>query len=145
MDCPTVTLRPLSPSDLDLVLAWRSNPKIYEHFEEQDSPIDWETHLTWYASRPPNQIDLMICYQGRRVGIVNVDSDGDVSIYVGEVALWDNGIAKAALQQLIERVDRKLTARVHESNERSRALFESVGFELVCRDGEWHDYSYQSK
>ena len=137
-----VELRPLRVDDLELVLAWRSNPQIYENFKEQESELSWEEHLRWFATRPDNRFDFIIEYRGRRVGCVSVSADDLVSIYIGEVSLWGNGVAKSALKALNDRLDRRLIAEVHQDNIASQRLFEDCGFNKIS-DGEWIQYEYQ--
>jgi hypothetical protein len=35
----TLSFRPIREDELELLLAWQSNPLIYEHFREQDGPL----------------------------------------------------------------------------------------------------------
>jgi RimJ/RimL family protein N-acetyltransferase len=137
-----VNIRPLSVDDLELVLAWRSNPQIYKYFNQQDSALSWEAHMQWFATRSDKRLDFIIEYCGRRVGCVSVSADNRVSIYIGEVSLWGNGVAKSALKSLIDQIDRKLVAEVHENNIASQQLFEDCGFTKVS-DGEWFQYEYE--
>lgn len=141
-----ITLRQVTVQDLELILAWRSNPNIYENFREQDGPLDWEEHVTWYATRPPKRKDLMIEYNGRRVGVVSIAADGDTGVYIGEVTSWGKGIAEEALRQACQVTsDRKLTAQIHEDNGRSQRLFEKCGFEKAERQGEWLLFRYEEE
>ena len=137
-----VTLRPVRVQDLELLLAWRSNPVIYRHFREQDGPLTWESHVTWFASRPDDRRDLLIEFRGRRVGVVSVSSDNDVGIYIGETALWGDGIASVVLDEVTTQYDEPLTAEVHSENTASQRLFEHCGFERVEED-EWITYRFR--
>jgi hypothetical protein len=47
----SVSLKPVTLDDLELLLAWRSNPRIYEHFRGQDGSLKWEAHVAWFANR----------------------------------------------------------------------------------------------
>lgn len=137
-----VNLRLVRVDDLELLLAWRSNPKIYEQFREQEGPLSWAEHLTWFATRPHGRHDYIIEYDGRRVGSVAVTEDERVSIYVGETSLWGKGIASAALNEITRRYE-QLTAVIHRENEASQRLFERCGFEHVG-GSEWLSYRYES-
>jgi RimJ/RimL family protein N-acetyltransferase len=133
-----VTLRQVRIEDLELMMAWRSNPRIYEHFREQEGPLEWAEHIQWFATRPPERRDFVIEYQGRRVGVVAIAADGDVGTYIGEESLWGEGIATEALKIACDRMeDRNLQAQIHTDNERSRRLFEKCGFEQVTTKGVW--------
>lgn len=137
-----VDIRPLRIDDLELVLAWRSNPQIYENFKQQESELSWEEHLQWFATRADERLDFIIEYRGRRVGCVSVSADNLVSIYIGEISLWGNGVAKSALKTLLGRLDRSLVAEVHQDNIASQRLFEDCGFNKIS-GGEWFQYEYQ--
>lgn len=143
---PTVWIRPLSSADLELVLAWRSNPLVYRHFRGQDGPLNWEDHVSWFQSRPIKRHDFVIKYGDRRVGLVSLDADDHVSIYLGDVSVRGEGVASAALRWLCSRFGdaRPLRAEIHESNEDSIALFERCGFEAVGREGGWLEYKFLS-
>ncbi|WP_439028732.1 GNAT family N-acetyltransferase [Haloarchaeobius sp. DT45] len=142
-----VSVRPLSRDDLELVYAWRSNPLVYEHFREQDSPLDWDSHVSWFNSRDASRFDFVIHYDGRRVGVVSLDSADKSGIYLGDISSRGDGVATRALNWLCSRFagERPLYATIEESNDASRRLFERCGF--VCdgvEDG-WEHYEYRVK
>jgi RimJ/RimL family protein N-acetyltransferase len=143
-DTTSISVSPLDKNDLELVLAWRSNPEIYRHFRKQNDPLDWDEHVKWFESRTPSRYDFIIHYNGRRVGVVNIGSDNDVGIYLGDCSARGRGIATNALNWLCERFDdrRPLIAEIHESNEASQRLFRRCGFEEAQKEGEWIKYWY---
>lgn len=135
----------MQPDDLELVLAWRSNPEVYEHFRKQDGPLEWNEHLSWYGSRDTDRHDYVIRYQGRRVGTISLDPDSNVGVCIGEVSLWGEGIGSEAVEWLCEQHDREaFFAEIDVENETSRRLFESCGFSVHERDGEWLLYRRES-
>lgn len=138
----TVTLKPVTIDDLELLLAWRSNPEVYSYFETQKKPLEWGDHLEWFASRGDDRHDYIIQYAGRRVGVVSVTEENYVSIYIGEVSLWGSGVAKATLKALTEQLTGTLYARIHRDNERSIGLFKSIGFTRRKEDDEWCVFEY---
>lgn len=140
----SLMVRPMEQDDLELVLAWRNNPEIYEHFFEQDGVITWDNHVKWYKNRPADREDYIIRYQDRRVGVVSLDESGFVSIYIGEIPLWGQGIASRMLNWVTQRhyPDRSLQAEIHEKNNRSKRLFEKCDFVQSDRDGDWVIYQY---
>lgn len=144
MDTTPVEISPLSEDDLELVLAWRSNPEVYRHFRQQTSPLDWDEHTEWFESRLPDRHDFMIHFNKRRVGVISIGADDEVGIYLGDFSAHGKGIATAALNWLCERFDhrRPLTAEIHEDNEASQQLFHRCGFEKVKKEEEWIEYSY---
>lgn len=136
----------MESDDLELVLAWRSNPKIYRHFRRQESPLNWEEHLSWYESLDNNRHDFIIDYKNRRVGVVSITASDRISIYIGDFSAHGQGVATAALNWLCERFKHRspLIAEIHEENNTSKRLFEKCGFQPFRHDGEWIEYSYES-
>lgn len=143
-DHPSVRVSPLDPGDLELVLAWRSNPEVYAHFRQQDGPLDWDEHVSWYESRDSDRYDFVINFDGRRVGVVNVDPTDEVGIFLGDFSARGNGVATTALGWLCDRFESRvpLFADIHEENEPSRELFERCGFQQQGCDGTWLRYVY---
>lgn len=139
-----VRVSPLSDDDLELVLAWRSNPHVYRHFRNQDGPLKWEDHVSWFESRPEDRYDYVLQFAGRRVGVVSLDADDAVSVYLGDVDARGQGVGTNAVEWLCDRFDDRapLRAEIHEPNTRSQRLFERCGFTRRGRDGEWLQYEY---
>jgi RimJ/RimL family protein N-acetyltransferase len=139
-----IDIRHAKVQDLELMLAWRSNPEIYRHFKEQDGPLEWSEHLDWFRSRHENREDFIIEYKGRRVGSVSIDEEGYIGVYIGETAAQGDGVGEYAVKWLIEEYagDRELKAEIKDENEVSMALFESLGFKEIDREGSWIKYSY---
>jgi len=138
-------IAPMKTKDLELVLAWRSNPKIYKNSREQSEPLDWETHVSWYESRDPDRHDFIIHYEDRRVGVVSISETDEVSIYLGDFSAHGEGVAPTALSWICDRFKHRepLIAQIHENNTHSVRLFESYGFQQRERDGEWKEYCYE--
>jgi RimJ/RimL family protein N-acetyltransferase len=142
----SLEIQPMREKDLELVLAWRNNPRIYNNFAEQDEPIRWDNHVAWYEQRPADREDYIIRCNNRRVGVVSLDKNDFVSIYIGEQPLWGQGIASRALKWLIQRYSpsRPLYAEVHTENDRSEHLFKQCGFIQSDCKNEWAIYQYNS-
>lgn len=139
-----LTFRPLRVEDLELVLAWRSNPEVYEHFREQTAPLDWNDHLSWFSSRPNGRHDYIIEYKGRRVGSVNLSPDSFVGVYIGEIDLWGEGVGVSAVEWVCKRHPREeFFAEIHEENSASKALFEGCGFVAYDNSDDWIVYRLQ--
>lgn len=137
-----VEFRQIRVDDLELLIAWRSNPLIYKHLRDQDEALDWRTHIEWFDSRSDERIDYIIEYRGRRVGSVSVTEDRFVGVYVGEISLWGQGIGEYAVNWICERHGQTETlfAEVHKDNISSRRLFEKCGFSQDQRDCDWIIY-----
>lgn len=146
----TISLRQAVDDDLELMMAWRSNPFVYEGFYLQNRPLKWEEHYSWWKSRD-NRVDWIISLHGeehsRDVGSVNVsfmDNDTpEIGIYIGEVTLWGRGVARSAISLVINWLKilgyKIVRARIMKLNIKSLKLFEGLGFKKIGegRKGEW--------
>ncbi|NUC70869.1 GNAT family N-acetyltransferase [Haloterrigena sp. SYSU A558-1] len=145
-----IEFRPATEDDLELMMAWRSHPDLYENFYIQDKELDWETHIEWWEGRT-NRRDWIIVLQEndrwRDVGNVSLsDLDTDcpeVGIYIGEVSSWGKGVATKAVEfalSWLRTQDYSEThARILKHNDASQRVFEKIGFEHagLARDGEY--------
>ena len=86
----------------------------------------------------------MMEWGGRRVGLVGIDADNQISIYVGDESALGNKIATDGLNWICEKyADRTpLRAEVHVENDPSKNLFKKVGFEFVSSERNWEMYEY---
>lgn len=144
-DDPSIRMTPVEQNDLELMLAWRSNPEIYRYFRQQEGPLDWEDHVAWFNSRADDRYDFVIHYEGRRVGIVTIDGDDMVGIYIGDFSARGNGIATQAIKWLCDRFKERvpLFAEINKGNDSSKRLFRRCGFQQDDEDGEWLIYAYE--
>lgn len=138
-----VELRPATEEDLELMMAWRNNPMLYENFYRQNGPLTWSEHLSWWTSRENRRDWIIKTYgedRGRDVGCVNFSqlekSYPEIGIWIGEVTLWGKGVASQAVEVAIEWLREQdeyegIRARVLTENTASRRFFEKLGFEHV--------------
>ncbi|MEY7849454.1 GNAT family N-acetyltransferase [Natrarchaeobius sp. A-rgal3] len=142
----SLRITPLTRTDLELVLAWRSNPKIYRHFRHQMEPLDWDEHVEWFESRSQRRHDFIVRFDERRVGVVSLSADEEVSVYLGDFSAHGYGVATATLEWLCDRFVKRtpFIAEIHEENNPSIRLFERCGFERTHRNGDWLYYEYRS-
>lgn len=139
-----LSYRQTGAEDLELLLAWRSNPRVYEHFRNQDRPLSWEEHHSWFESRSADRHDFTILYEERRVGSVFLTPDSFVGVYVGEIDLWGKGIGTAAVDWICTEFDREaFFAEIHAENGGSKRLFEGCGFTAYDRQDDWLIYRRQ--
>jgi RimJ/RimL family protein N-acetyltransferase len=140
-----INIRPVKVQDLELMLAWRSNPEVYKHFRSQDEPLSWQEHVKWFSSRPDHREDFIIEYKGRRVGSVFIDENNYIGLYIGEIEAQGQGIGETALEWVVDEFgkERVLKAEIHEENDPSRNLFEKKGFNQEEIDGNWVQYGYE--
>lgn len=148
-----IEFRQATENDLELLLAWRSHPKLYGNFYLQKGPLDWDAHREWWFSREHRRDWIIVLDSDGRwrdVGSVNV-SDLDtnlpeVGVYVGEITLWGQGVATDAVAFAVDWAKDQgypaVKARILESNEGSRRVFESLGFRKVGAARE-NEYEYR--
>jgi len=137
-----IRLRPAVEEDLEILLAWRSHPDVYQHFSKQTGPLTWDEHIQFWNSRE-NRIDWIILLDDgkkvRKVGSVNVSNlsqkNPEVGIFIGEITAKGKGIATTALklvkQWLKARGYSTVVAHVHRNNVASQKLFVRAGFRLI--------------
>ena len=138
-----IILRDISDSDLPLIMAWRSNPLIYQGFYTQKSPLVWHEHLSWWKSRPSSWKQFIITLiqdtHVRDIGVVSIGQmeywEAEIGIYIGEVTLWGKGYGKQAvklaLDYLREHGFKYTRTTILDNNERSQRLFQSLGYKRI--------------
>jgi RimJ/RimL family protein N-acetyltransferase len=134
-------IRRASFDDLELILSWQSNPRVYRDIPYQDDALKWEDYIKWFCTRSPKCRDFLIEYHERRVGVVSITVDGRVGVYMGEVTLWDEGVASKALSLACTQVnDRSLYSKIHKSNSETRRTFRKCGFKCTDNEEEFKIY-----
>jgi RimJ/RimL family protein N-acetyltransferase len=137
-----VLLRDADDGDLELLMAWRSNPLVYQHFTIQNQPLAWEEHLRWWRGRKHRKDWIVLLKDGGRVRAVGSANASrldepvpEVGLYIGESTLWGKGVGRGALTRVLILLARdgysRCWAGIQASNDRSRRLFERLGFQLV--------------
>jgi RimJ/RimL family protein N-acetyltransferase len=128
-----IQLKELEYSDLDILLAWRSNPDIYKNYKN-NRVIPWEEHKNWFYNRK-NRIDWIILLDDRRVGTLNIitlDTYPEIGILIGDTTLWNRGIGtetvKLGINWLIQQKYDKVCATVKKENISSCKLWEKLNF-----------------
>ena len=131
------------------MLAWRSNPLVYEDLYTQgylrEGPLVWSKHLAWWNSRYNWRIWIIQVEESdytRSVGVVSVSQldswAPQIGFYVGEITLWGKGVGKEAVLHALKWLKQKKYSRVRttvlQTNERSLKLLASLGFQRM-REG----------
>ena len=149
-----ISLREVTDNDMELVLAWRNSPPVYQGFYEQGygskGTISWTEHYLWWKSRFNWKRFITQVNDGmitRDVGCVNFSGldnwNPEVGIFIGEVSLWGRGVGKKALSLALDWLKENGYTAVHTTilkyNMRSIKLFESIGFKKIGegREGEF--------
>ena len=144
-----ISLRNATDADLPLMMAWRSNPEIYQGMYEQKEPLKWDEHVNWWKSRPSTwktfivQTDDEWC---RPVGLINIGQmehwSPEIGYLIGCVTDWRKGYMKEALIQAMKWLKEQGYEYCHTTikieNERSANLAYRLGFEILggAREGE---------
>lgn len=132
-------LKLASDADIELVMAWRSNPLIYQGFYTQTAPLTWEEHKDWWYSRNKDWREFIIWLDGRRIGVVSIGQldhwSPELGYFIGEISLWGKGYGKQAvslaMDYLRETGKEYCHTTVLEDNTRSLRLLSSLGFTVL--------------
>jgi len=141
-----LNLRKANNDDLPLMMAWRSNPLVYEGFYQQTKPLQWGEHEHWFSTRNKGWRTFIIEYMERPVGVVTIGQldhwSPEIGYYVGEVSLWNCGVGTHAVSLALDYLEKKRYEHCHttvlETNKASLKLLEKLGFEILgkAREGE---------
>ena len=144
-----IFLQEATETDLPLMMAWRSNPLIYEGFYTQTKSLTWEEHIKWWESRY-NWKSFIVCLllnnRIRKIGVVTLGQldhwNPEIGFYIGEVSLWGQGYGKEAVALGVEWLKEHGYTATHttvkKDNKGSLKLLQSLGFEITneAREGE---------
>jgi len=125
--------------DLTLMMAWRSNPLLYEGFVQQAKPLTWEEHTKWFQSRNKDWRTFIIEYEGRKIGVVTIGQldhwSPEIGYYIGDTTLWGRGLGKEAVKLALDWLRgegyKYCHTTVKKDNKRSYGLLKSLGFEYL--------------
>lgn len=145
-----ILLREATNSDMALVMAWRSNPLVYQGFYSQKKPLEWEEHKSWWLSRNRDwkEFIVVLAEDGcmRDIGVVTIGQldhwSPEVGYFIGEVSLWGKGYGKESVRLSLEWLKAHGKMYCHTTvlvkNTRSLSLLRSLGFEYLdkAREGE---------
>ena len=151
VDFKDIKLRDVIEDDLELIMAWRSNPQTYKYFYVQDSPLRWEEHIAFWESRKERKDWIILFKQNRKwrkVGSVNAcnlsDNYPEVGVFIGEITLWGKGLGKKAVGLILNWLHKNgyngAKAKVSKENKSAQKLFEGCNFlrQKSIRNGkEW--------
>ncbi len=152
-----VTIREATQEDWELIMAWRSNPLVYEGKYSQKKPLTWEEHYTFMTTRGRWWRWFIILVNDfkttRKVGVVTLAQldnwNPEINSYISEVTLNDSGdverqAVELAIEWLRDKGYQKLHTTVPDASERWIRLLLGMGFVNVglARKGEstWEKY-----
>jgi RimJ/RimL family protein N-acetyltransferase len=146
---PILSLEEATEDDLPLLMAWRSNPLVYQGFYQQKDSLTWEEHIEWWKSRNRDWRTFIIIYGNRPVGVITIGQldhwSPEIGYYIGEVSLWGKGLGREAVRLALNWLRKYGKSYCHttvlNNNKRSIKLLKSFGFKYFgkARKGEsWY-------
>jgi RimJ/RimL family protein N-acetyltransferase len=158
-----IVLRPVEPEHLPTCVRWFADPDVLEYFGLY-RPWNLASEQAWYEAqnKDPSVVNFACELEGRHIGgcglssIDHVQQRAEVGLFIGEKALWDQGLGKDVLRTLVSYgFDylnlHRVYLRVYADNLRAVHAYEQVGFvhegrfrEVEWRHGCWHDLLYMS-
>lgn len=144
----TVTLRPATPADLDLLRRWDAAPHVVASKGDED--WQWETEL---HERPDWREQLIAEVDGRPIGFLQIidpareetkywgcidEGYRALDIWIGEADALNRGYGTQMMNQAIERsfadpAVHTLLIDPVETNTAAQRFYERLGFEYVVR------------
>lgn len=144
-----VLLREATDNDLELILAWRNLPLIYEGFYQQVELLTWEEHYKWWHSRHNWKQFVIQVNNGittRDVGCVTLSQldhwEPEIGYFLSEVTLWGMGITtkavSLALDWLKENGYQYVSTTILDRNIASQQIVKKLNFQKTspARKGE---------
>jgi RimJ/RimL family protein N-acetyltransferase len=146
-----VVLRPFEEDDLPLVLRWQNHPEVWWYMD-YERPFSLEDiREDWERSRREGH-PFVISVGGRPVGRIGLngfrrrDRICSLYLYIGEPALWGQGLARDAVMTLLSYAFDRLDLHQVELwtlavNNRVIGMYERCGFvrEAQLRERSWKD------
>jgi RimJ/RimL family protein N-acetyltransferase len=153
-----VILRAIEPADLPNYVRWFADTEVLAYLGFY-LPQNLAQEQAWYQHQNENSssVNLAIDFEGRHVGgcgFANIDAKNqaaEVGLFIGEKALWDQGLGKDVLATLVNYgFDflnlHRIYLRAFADNQRAVHAYEQVGFvhegrfrEVEWRHGRWLD------
>ncbi len=142
IDGQSVKLREITASDAELIVSWRSLPRIYERLFDA-RPITLKSHMRWFEQnylKDETRTDYIIIEKGSGLpagvaGIKTSPEFAELSYMIGEEAMTGRGLAKDAVRTLMmyakELGYSLATARILDDNPASIGLVLSLGFKRL--------------
>ena len=130
-------------TDLELIMAWRSDPDIYKWFPlGQRRPLAWEEHYSFWTTKQSSSDNWIILTEGRKVGCIRAIRPNwgtkEVDILVGEKSLWGKGIGAEAIRIVLNYLKEIgffcAIARIDKDNIGSQKAFYKNGLRVTDRE-----------
>lgn len=144
----SVTLRTVEEEDLAFLQATINDPQV-RRWVGNRAPINGPGEREWFENIGDDEAHLLICRGGDPVGVIGLRPAGGAAV-TAELGLflapdhWGEGYGTEASRLVVdyafaERRFHRVTARVFEGNDRSRRIWENLGFrhEATHREAEY--------
>ena len=144
-----LVLNEIQETDAELIVKWRSNPKVYKYFFSPHS-VTIEEHLEWYRQSymfDSNRFDFMASLKENNVpigvfGIRKIEADvhsAEVS-YIVDPQMQGKGYATEAIIVLHNYIKemwhcKTAVAGIHKNNLRSIKFAENLGYKCIEKEG----------
>jgi len=144
----------IEDKDADLIVKWRSDPKVYRYFKSAHK-ISKDEHVNWYKNTYLNNINRYdwMCFErttSKRIGVFGIVVDGDSAEvnYLLSPDAQHKGYAKEGVINIIEYAKSKWSikhvfAEIHIDNKPSIDLAERIGFIKSKCDGDFLLYRFE--
>jgi len=143
-----IYIRPLKEEDALISYKWRNDPDIWQFTEKKpDKYITPEIELNWIRQvlQKNNEKRFAICIKETNEYIGNTqltsitNDSAEFHIFIGEKKYWGMGIAKKALQLIIQYAFEELKLKyiylkVNKNNIRAIKVYIDSGFYIVSED-----------
>lgn len=149
---PVVVLRPLTLDDLDSIVQWSRDDAFCRAngWNVERVPAEVRSHWTRLIEEPPeNFVRLGVEVEGNLVGYADLadirQGQAELGIAIGDSARWGTGLGTAAAVAMLrygfEQVGlHEIRGTTHETNVRSIALLQKIGFRRVGTLSEREEY-----
>ena len=155
LQTPRLILRGLREEDAEKVVAWRSDPEVYQYFKAPHR-LTLQEHLNWFHSSyllNDSRFDW-VCLEKQSsdpigvFGMIRSEALAEVNYLLAPDA-QHKGYAKEAIQALISYAvqnwnQKKIVAEIHKKNAPSIHFIQGLGFHLQRENGEYVIYEMET-
>lgn len=128
-----IKIREVQEKDIDFIFELRNNEEIRKYMFNTE-PLIYEKHVTYWKNRIGKKEPSYIIEKDEiKVGFVKLDHCNMEKKYFVSIVMdqkeQSKGIGKLAIKEIMKRHD-KIYAKIKPDNEKSKRMFESLGFKL---------------
>ncbi|MBU1018391.1 MAG: GNAT family N-acetyltransferase [Patescibacteria group bacterium] len=136
---PSILLRPIRHSDIDICWKWINDPEVTRHMAGP-FPETFEEEQKWFEENLNKKTEKLLAIIDKKtnahignIGIHNLDKDPSLGIIIGEKSYWDKGYGTTAIREALKYCFQelklsKISLTVSPENKRAIRCYEKVGF-----------------